>query len=378
MMKDKKKLILIVSGVGFVVLISIICLIISSKNANTVINLMDNVFSKVVYKLDNTTISGNVQFKLNVDSIYSDTKIIDNMDLIGGYQVNLDKGYTNIDVWNTNGLDKVNSNIYITDGRVNLLMRDVYNKYIGYDFEHVNLGVLENISDYKVIIDVLDKELNKTLKARYFSTSIVKLNDKRVRKITLNLMDKDNLKLKKKIVSRLVDNKKFINAYSNITGYSKNKAIKEINKMIYKDYKLIVYASMFGMEILKVEIDSGKYSFDVKVNNNKYTFSYFVNDGVIYNGYIKIKNDNVSEINIRNEIDHYVVNMSFSEFSVNYNEEVYSLKHVVPSIYIDHDDIDEDVRDIINRNDMIEDIYNNYLKRDEVGPPDDVDVQDHV
>lgn len=374
MMKIKKILLLFVSCLLLILLVGFI--IIVNNNSKIVIGLIDNVSSNLVTYLDNKTISGATKFNLNVDSIFGDNKIIEDMECSLDYQVNLEKGYVNLDVENI-GRDKVSSNIYIADGKVNLLLKDVYNKYIGYNIKYVNLDSLDYVNEYKNMLDIFSKELSNKLRERHFSIKIVELDGKEVKKIELNLENDNNKRLKKKIVNNLVDNKKFVKDFAKVNGYSNKNAKKELEKKIYDDYKLILYTDLFSNNIFKVDVDIGKYTINIELEDDKYSFSYFVNDGIIYNGYVKVNNDTISEIEFINEYDHYSIKINFNEFNTVYNEEVLSLKHIGPNIYIDHDDIDEVTRKIINKNRMIRDIYNNYLNRDFISSETIFDVQDH-
>ena len=196
MMKIKKILLLFGGSLLLVLLIGF--MIIVNNNSKIVIGLIDNISSNLVTYLDNKTISGSTKFNLNVDSIFGDNKIIEDMECSLDYQVNLEKGYVNLDIENI-GRDKVSSNIYITDGKVNLLLKDVYNKYIGYNIKYVNLDSLDYVSEYKNMLDIFSKELSNNLRERHFSIKIVEFKGKKVKKIELNLENDNNKRLKKKI-----------------------------------------------------------------------------------------------------------------------------------------------------------------------------------
>ena len=361
-MKDKRKVLFVV--VIVLILLVIIFIFNNCNRCNLFKKFFYQVTNTVTEKLDYETISGNVEFKVNSgSSLQKKNMIIDNINYKANYNINLKNGFVYVDVEGYYDKESLKSNIYISNNKINLLLESVFDKYIVYDNEY--LDILNNASDYRNVISILNEELNILLKTEYFNKSEVELNDKKVTKIILDLTKGYYDELKEDLINDLASNQEFMTSYSNIydNTYTKKQLIQKIHDIDMNDYKISLYFSKFSNEFIKLEVNSDEIDINIENKDNKYSFQYYLRDGLMYEGYLKIKDGNISEFNLIHNTKKYFINLKFDELNIGYNKEVDSYKEIKIGDSVNYLELTESDKSIIRKNGTINTIYNNYLNR---------------
>lgn len=365
-MKNKKKI--LYTGIILIIIVVIILISIQTfkyfNNRSIFLKYLNVTTNEIIDKLKYDSISGNAKFKLNVKSnLQKENIIIDNASYNTSYQIDLNKGYINMDIEGNYSNEILKSNIYISDNNINILLNDIFNKYIVYDVDYLNL--LTNSSDYIQIITILNEEINEMLEPKQFTRDNAELNNKKVTKITLDLTSHYSKELKEKLINKLSKNKKFMKSLSKINNneYNDKELISKMNRVDMNDYKISLYFSKDSNEFIKLEVDSTEIDFNLENKNNKYYFEYYLRSGMLYNGYIKIKDNMVNEFNFINTLDNYCINLNFDELSIDYNKKIDGYKEVKIDNSITYKELTESDKNVIKNNDIINTIYNNYLNR---------------
>lgn len=305
-------------------------------------------------KSNNKTISSDTIFTLKVDTDLSDKTIIPTSDYKGSYQIDFEKGYTNIDLKGKHYDSELNSNIYITNGNLYFKISNTYDEYISYNIN--NYDIVSKKDDYKKVITTLLTILNKNIKNEYFSFEKTKLNGYEVDKTTLNLSKKNYNKIKNKVIKKLSKDEKFINSVYNLYGYDSKNISEFLDSIDIK--KITLYTTRDTKEFIGIKINGEEIDININYKDDKYLYEYYLRDGLIYNGFIGIDNENLTSFSLTDNLNHYIINIDFKSIDIEYNKEINELKEIDNSI-----NFFEVKNQITNKNEILKRIKDNYLDR---------------
>lgn len=361
-MSKNKKIIIIGSGAFIISLILTIILCTFTIKANYASKFINDMADLVIKQLKNENISGTAKFELDVySSMNEETQIIKDAKYTANYQLHLKDGFSTVELNGDYKEDKIKSNIYTDTDQIYITLEEIYDKNILYN--NKNLKYFTAANDTSKLLKIFIKELNKTAKNSNYLFETEEINDKKVNKITLDITKEKNPELRKKLINNLIENKKFIEALSNIERDT-SKIIKSKFKNEYlNNYKLVLYTSKTNKEFIKAEIKINEIDLKITKKNNKYHYEYYIRDGLEYNGYVEIRNKEIKKININNNIYHYVIDIRIDELNIKYNTklEIIGRSRLKEEVVADAEL--EKEKDNILKNDIINSIYDNYMNR---------------
>lgn len=349
---DKKQIIILIVVI-LMILISIIFINIFGKK-NYFKNYMNNISEVVINTLDNKTISGDVDFSLDVFSNINNMKIIDDVKYKGIYQFDFNQNFINFNldgVYNNNNLK---SNIYIHNNKLYILLNGVYDKYISYDLNY--LDFLNNVSDYKKLLKDARKVLDDSLDDKYYIYDDAVIDDKKVRRITLDLTNE-------KIKNSLVKNKKVKKDIDTIKNHMDGYSWYKLATLNVKKLYIYIDDGIFGSEFFGFDLEAEEIDLKIRKDGTRYNYNYYVRDGIIYRGYFDIDGDKLIGFTLEDVLNNMDFRFKINNYTVNYNEKVSNMN--LNSI-ISNSDLTEDDKMIIKKNKVISDMYDGYLKRDYV------------
>jgi len=362
-MKKNKKIIIIGGTTFITALIVTLILCAFVLKANYASEFINDVSNLVIKQLKNENISGTAKFELDVYSSMDEEKdIIKDGQYISNYQINLKDGYSNIELIGNYKNDKISSNIYIDTNQVYITLEDIYDKNILYNnIEY--LKYFTNANDTSELIKLFIEELNNTAKDSNYLFETEKIKDEKINKITLDITEENNSQLREKLIDNLIENKKFIEVLSKLEAFPEETIKEKMKKEYLNNYKLILYATKKNKEFIKAEIKINEIDLKITKKNNKYHYEYYIRDGLEYNGYVEIKNNEIKKINIINNVYHFVIDIKLNELETKYNQELEKIRDSkLKEVTIHNTELDEE-KDKIFKNDTINNIYDNYIKR---------------
>lgn len=358
-MKNKKIIITVIT-----IFIVITVIIISYKFINKgrlLNNFINDISNMIINKFDYETVSGDIELKVKADCISNDKNIISDMKYFADYEIDFNKGYVNIDGNVTYNKEKLKNNIYINNSSIYILTNDVYEKYVSFDAKY--LYFLNHFKEYKKIIAIFNEVINELLDKNYYILSTDEFNGKKVNKTVLNLNGNNYSKIRKRLIDRLVNNSDFIKNLSKYKELSKKETIEYIKNVNFEDYQFILYTTKFSNNFVGFEFHGEEIDLIITYNKNNYFFEYYERDGLLYQGNIKIKGGDITEIYLEDIIKQVSVNLEKVDFNIEYNKEVDANKIINDDNVIGYESLFDKDKETIKKNTVIIEIYNNYSDR---------------
>lgn len=352
-MNKNKKVIIVIA---ILIAITIIVIILSFRNNEKIFDsFINEISTNIIDKLDYEAVSGDVELDIKVTSLFNENLIFDT-NYNGNYQIDLTKGFINIDGNIVYKDDEIDNNIYIKDSKILILVDDIYDKYVSFDADY--LYFLKYFKESKQMVSIICDKVSSILTSKNYKYSDTKINDETVNKIQIKLTKNDYSKLRKK----LINNKTFIKNLSEYKMLTKEDTIKFLENYEFDDYKLSIYTSKDANEYLGFEFNTNDKKIIIKNKEEKYFFDYYLNGGITYSGYIKMEDDKISKINFKDIIYQLNFDIDLLKNNITYNkdiqEETINYKEIIN--YVELTDKD---KKIMKKNNIVKKIYNNYLKR---------------
>ena len=364
--QNKKNIIITLIIVAIIIIFVMILRFINKKGV--FINLIENTSSEVVTILSNDTFSGSFDLTSNVNSYYMGNVIIPKMNSHFDYEINLNKGSILVDNSNNyNDSNKLDTDIYISDDKINIRSKDVYDKYVSFDADYLKL--LDDLSDYRDVFEFIIDDLDYYLKNKYFKLTNDKVNDKRVNKITLDLTGDNYREVEKKINTKLSKDKKLKKSLKTIKKNGPFRRNPYVDLEKYPGFKLSMYMSKFRNELLKIEFhDETNNKVIVTFKKNKILFTIYTYDALNYEGTIEVKNkDSINKaivLNLSNTIDDFYLKLKFNNFKFDINNKLKMDNVFKEDNSINYSDLNDDIKDKMKDNKVIDEVYDNYSKKD--------------
>ena len=364
--QNKKNIIITLIIVAIIIIFVMILRFINKKGV--FINLIENTSSEVVTILSNDTFSGNFDLTSNVNSYYMGNVIIPKMNSHFDYEINLNKGSILVDNSNNyNDSNKLDTDIYISDDKINIRSKDVYDKYVSFDADYLKL--LDDLSDYRDVFEFIIDDLDYYLKNKYFKLTNDKVNDKRVNKITLDLTGDNYREVEKKINTKLSKDKKLKKSLKTLKKNGPFRRNPYVDLEKYPGFKLSMYMSKFRNELLKIEFhDETNNKVIVTFKKNKILFTIYTYDALNYEGTIEVKNkDSINKaivLNLSNTIDDFYLKLKFNNFKFDINNKLKMDNVFKEDNSINYSDLNDDIKDKMKDNKVIDEVYDNYSKKD--------------
>lgn len=362
-MKLDKRMIIIGAITFLVTILVIVTMCLSSSRTKSVNKFMNNITAFLVEQLSKENISGSAEFDLNVRSSERDGKtIIEKSKTQANYEINLKEGYSNIGLSGKYNDKTLNTNIHFAETNMYITLKDVYNKNISYNNIEM-VKYLTNAKDTRNLIKIFMDEINNLTKNKNYEFETIKNKKEKTKKITLDISEENNSKLREKLINNLIKNKKFIKSLSKLEKFPEE-TIKEKMKNEYaNEYKLVVYTKKGSKDFIKTEIKINEIDIKINKKNNKYYFEYYIRDGLEYSGYVEIDNDKINKINIKNNLEHYEINIKLEKYDINYNTELTKENNLLLEGTIPNTELTEEIKNQILKNDVIYEINDNYKNR---------------
>lgn len=364
--QNKKNIIITLIIVAIIIIFVMILRFINKKGV--FINLIENTSSEVVTILSNDTFSGSFDLTSNVNSYYMGNVIIPKMNSHFDYEINLNKGSILVDNSNNyNDSNKLDTDIYISDDKINIRSKDVYDKYVSFDADYLKL--LDDLSDYRDVFEFIIDDLDYYLKNKYFKLTNDKVNDKRVNKITLDLTGDNYREVEKKINTKLSKDKKLKKSLKTLKKNGSFRRNPYVDLEKYPGFKLSMYMSKFRNELLKIEFhDETNNKVIVTFKKNKILFTIYTYDALNYEGTIEVKNkDSINKaivLNLSNTIDDFYLKLKFNNFKFDINNKLKMDNVFKEDNSINYSDLNDDIKDKMKDNKVIDEVYDNYSKKD--------------
>lgn len=356
--------IIILTGiiVLFIIIVAISKNLTNLKKKEIFIEFINETSDILINNLSYETISGNSDFTLKVDSDITKKIIIPKTNYNSNYQIDLNKGYANIKLEGQHKEGILKSNIYISNNKINILLEDVHEKYISYNID--KLDIFTNSNNYKVVIETLSKTLIENIKLEYFDFDKTKIDGKSINVITLNLSNKNYEKFLQENYEKLNKDKKFKEALFEITGFQGEDLKSLLDIFSNKNYKITLYIEKESDNFRSIKFEDDENEIIINNEDNKFVYEYYLRDGLMYSGFIKITNDKIKEITLIDQINHWRLNLDFKEVNVKYNEKIKE-KKINSNEIVDYTNDNKDIKKIISDNKILNEIQENYDKKDE-------------
>ncbi len=237
--------------------------------------------------------------------------------------------------------DLIALSMYTKDSKAYVLLKDVYDKYLVSDIEgYDNLfSNSNNNEDIKTILQSVEKALNKSVTNDDFKTSTetIKINGKEVKttKNSLVINNESYGRIFKKFSNALLDDDKFIEAVSKLSGDSKENLKESLKASMSEDVSLNNTEIIFSIYTKGLTNDIVKFALDVESNNtivnlaltktdsNKYDLAIGQNgiDMIIGSINIDKKSDNERTINLELNMQNILNIKLMTNYSIASNVE---------------------------------------------------------
>ena len=269
---------------------------------------INNALDKVNFQ--DTKKSSLIDYNLNLNITSSDNEMKDMLDIINQFKlsgtIGIDSNFNELTgVINYKDRQLLDYNILIDSGdnpAMYTRLQDLYDKTIKVELEEENITDYDtNINDYKQLVSSFKAVLNSSLENANYQKKYLKLNDKIVKKISLNIDES----LLTNIYNKLLQDSLFINSYAKINDMTNEEVSDLLNKDI-SDAKgnnetLNIYLSTLKNEFIKFEYVSAEDNLTITKDNDKYNFDLSESYTSIYQGYVKL-----TEVNNKNNLTVYL------------------------------------------------------------------------
>lgn len=197
--------------------------------------------------------------------------------------IGLNTTYKDISMFNLDAMmDPINNRMYID-------LHELYSQKLQLDIEEVNQSEnKEDSEDLKIVITSLVNAFKETLDKADYSKKIVKLDDKYLKKVTLNI----NNTFINNLGNILLHDELFIASTSRLFDLTEEEIIDNLNQMMAENYKgeFSLYLTLFGNDVKMLEFNQAQDSFKIwQESVDKYTFEITVDYNLEYRGSLTIK-----------------------------------------------------------------------------------------
>ena len=158
-------------------------------------------------------------------------------------------------------------------------------------------------NDIKTMMDEIKTAFIDTLNVSELKKEYVDLEGEKVKKITL-ILDKNNVTY---FCNELLNSNKFIDAYTKMTGETKEELEKEFDEMIdlydKENEEISLYLSILKNEFLLFEEVSAEETFAISKEGDKYSFEAYTPSKIEFQGYViisKVEDKNNLIFNLEN------------------------------------------------------------------------------
>ena len=256
----------------------------------------------------------NLEYSLDFDITTSDEEYEYLYAILSDFTFNGNIGYDKSQdaasiILNWNYSDKDLPSIHMltksSENTAYLSLKELYPKTIKVESEEDSLTddtqkIDTSIDDYKQVYSSFLTALKESMANAKYTKSYTKLNDKLVKKITINI----NKSLVETLITKLLNDEKFIASYAKIMNTTEAKVSDELNKELSnlkdKTEVLSIYLGIINNEFIMLDIDAGEDG-QIKITkeNDTYQFEYSENYTLMYQGKITItKNSNQTSISL--------------------------------------------------------------------------------
>lgn len=335
---------LIIGGIGYYYFV-----IDSPKNIFLTIintNLKEN-------KSTNQTI--NYEFDLNTNIKTTKKEFLGSADILkeialsgtGGINLNTKENSTKLNTF-YKGEKLIDIDLYSKENTIYFKLPELYNKVIKIsNEENSNKDNKKKEEDYKKLINSLKEELTTILKNATYKKEYTNLEDGLVKKVSL-LIDKS---LTEKFYNSLINNKDFIESYSNISEISIEDTIKEIkdeiNVLDDETNEISLYLSIFDNKFIMFETITEENRLVIIKEDNNYEYKIYEDSIIFCQGYLELNKVNNS----------YEISFALDDIE----EEISIILNLDLSLVYDKDFEIMDVKDSINYNDLTENDENQIM-----------------
>lgn len=333
-------------GLFVIVVVAVIAIIASIVlRASTPKKVFNTAFNTVFKTLKGsedeiTSTTGSMGLDVNIEGVEENKEIIDivnglslkydyRMDMKNKVMaINLDTKYK--------GKDLLLADVSVQDDAMYIYLKDVFDKYISLPVEETGdmdkiygTDMQEVMKNYHIVLDEIDKALDKALQDKYFKSENVtlKLNGKD-EKVIKNILELtvENQKEISESLRKSLNNDTFIKSLAALANEDES-AIKDMlendDTILESAGEFIIYTKGFNNQVVGINIHDDITNFEVLVNKkDEYTYSYKDDetefDGVVI---VKEKSDTAAKVDVVCHYDGMKVTVSV-DYSFKYNEKI--------------------------------------------------------
>lgn len=256
-----------------------------SKPKNTIMLSLYKYSSKIENNFfkDYYSISGNYNINYEIKDLSNNYQqyldVFNNFALSGTYEIDFERKIANLELGSSyNDKDFINGNIYNEDNYYYLYSDKVYDKYLKVNIkDKINLYNRLDNQDYINVIDGVKEAFISSVKNDYIVKSKDKIDNIDVNKYNLKI-DKNNYKeIVIGFLTKLNNNKKFINSINRITNKDIKKLINDFildlnNKEFTNEINIYFYIKNISYDLVKLEINlsdniNQNIKLEIKENN---------------------------------------------------------------------------------------------------------------
>ena len=256
--------------------------------------------------------SSNLTYKINTtdESIKQVADLINNFNVNIGYEIDMNSKYMSYDIdTKYKGQDLLNINANMTNNKLYILLKDVYDKYLYMDMDELSdLFNEENtqelnkqINNLNTVLNSLNREINNALKDIKIEKKSEKVTvNNQTQEVTKNyiaLNEKELSEMVVKIEKNLYNDAEFKKALSELYGVDQNELTNKWNTETSTStntdtiYTISIYTSgsnLAGFEFDVTEKNENLMNAKVLVKDNVYDFSIKADNETNLTGTLKI------------------------------------------------------------------------------------------
>ena len=281
------------------------------------------VINKLEKLSNNSSKNQNINYNISTNIISSDSNTQKVLDIINNIELSGITNHNNNTITINNIINYKNEELldltYLLDLNNKMLyfkLNKILDKIIKLDVnnEIVSNNIEINENDYQKLINSFINDFKLSLENANFKRTITKLNNEYVFKETL-LLDET---LNKELLTKLLHDDDFIQAYAKFTNTEESKISDELNKELsnldIEVTTLTIYKTIIKNEILKIELYDENNNVTIDKGNNKYNYEFIIDNELTYKGYIDInKNKLILNIELLKEKLNIKLNITYSK-----------------------------------------------------------------
>ena len=263
---------------------------------NSIEILLDKAFSAIEMEIiesdyDSVVMDFSASMKFNSadEEVTQVFNIFNKIDFSGSYGIDFDRNIMSMDLdANYDDKDLLDVEFYSEYGRGYFYLGGLYDKYIDMPIEGYSELFEQDTTATRNLIVGLRKAIMESLKDEYF---IVEKEDG-ITKNTLDLTGDNNKSFSNDIKLSLLNNKVFIDSYSNVFDMTEDEVKNEISNFLDEEgnIKFILYTK--GVKFVKIEILEDKDKLVINNDNNTYKYELYESDVLLFSGNVKVTMNN--------------------------------------------------------------------------------------